>query len=185
MFRLASSSLQAGASFFATAFCISVIAAASTALTVALELPPWMMFIGWITWATAGNAALARTAGVGCMLVGLFLANLASVSLTALHPALGSLALPTVVFVVTIIVVSSRFARPFDSGTSYYLGLVGFFAAGAPPSIMNFAELAVAGTLGATSCAAAQHLGTFAEKRIRGRAPTESVENRVACTAQR
>jgi len=185
MNRLTSSSLQAGASFSAMAFCTSAIAAASTALTVALSLPPWMMFIGWITWATAGNAALASAAGVGCMLGGLVLGNLAGVALMALQPPLGSLALPIVVFVVTVIVIGSRFARPFESGTSYYLGLVGFFAAGAPPGIMTFFELAVAGVLGAASCAAAQRLGAFAEKLIRGSPPNEIVENSGACSAQR
>lgn len=177
MIRIPSSLLDAGASFLATAFCISFIAAASTALTVALGLPPWMMFIGWITWATAGNAPLIRAAGVGCMLVGLILGNLASVALATLQPQLGSLALPIVVFAVTIIVIGSRFARPFDSGTSYYLGLVGFFAAGAPPGVSTFAGLAIGGVLGAVSCAAALTLAALAEKFVLGRRINRVVEN--------
>jgi hypothetical protein len=57
-------------------------------------------------------------------------------------------ALPVVVFVVAMIVVSLRATQTMNNIVAYFLGLIAYFASHLEPSLESFVELGGAGTLG-------------------------------------
>ena len=73
---------------------------------------------------------------------------IAGIVLKIIGPVLGAGALPIVVFVVGMLVVSLRSAPKINNLLCYFLGLVSFFASHYTPSIDNFLALAAAVTIG-------------------------------------
>ncbi|MCY1556352.1 hypothetical protein D9M68_930920 [compost metagenome] len=61
------------------------------------------------------------------------------------------LALPVVVFVVAMIVVSLRAAPLMNNILGYFLGLIAFFAAHLEPTLESFVHLASASSLGSVA----------------------------------
>lgn len=135
--------------FTGVAAATAAIAAGSSA---ALGLPVWAMFIGWVAFFTRGLNAKAGVANLACVWLGIVMGMCAALSLQLLGPVLGAMALPLVVFVVAMLVVSLRSAPGVNNLLGYFLGLIAFFAAHLAPSFSSFWVLACAATIG--SCAA-------------------------------
>lgn len=112
-------------------------AVASMAAFTSLHLgfAPWAMFVGWVAYFTRPISARQGAYTWLCLLSGLVLGVGAVVALRSLMPAMGSFALPVVVFVVTMIVVSMRAVRALDKIPAWFLGLIAFFAAHVEPSL--------------------------------------------------
>jgi hypothetical protein len=126
----------------------AVTAALAASLSARLALPVWVMFIGWVAFFTRGLTARDGTVNAACVALGLGFGMAATLALKALTPSLGALALPLVVFVVAVVVVSLRAAPVFNNILCYFLGLIAFFASHLQPSLAAFAELAGAVALG-------------------------------------
>jgi hypothetical protein len=145
-------------------------AAVATFASVALSLPIWAMFLGWVAWFTRGVSVRDGLANLACLLLGIGLGVGAALAAGALLPALGALTFPAVVFFVACIVVSLRAAPVVNNVLCYFLGLIGLFAAHLPPTPATFARLAAAGTLGAAAAAACRalqaRLTTGRERRL-------------------
>lgn len=131
--------------FTAVAAATAAVAAGSSLL---LTLPVWAMFVGWVAFFSRGLTLRDGLINLGCVLMGIAFGMTAALSISALTPSLGMLALPVVVFVVAMVVVSLRALRVMNNLVAYFLGLIAYFAAHLEPSLESFAELGGAGTLG-------------------------------------
>ncbi|AZD13228.1 DUF1097 domain-containing protein [Pseudomonas chlororaphis] len=131
--------------FTAVAATTAALAAGSSLL---LSLPVWAMFVGWVAFFSRGLTLRDGLVNLGCVLMGLAVGMGAALSIGALSPSLGPWALPLVVFVVAMLVVSLRSLRVMNNIVAYFLGLIAWFAAHLEPSLESFAELGGAGALG-------------------------------------
>ena len=132
--------------FTTVAATTAALAAGSSLL---LSLPVWAMFVGWVAFFSRGLTLRDGLANLGCVLLGIVFGMLAARSIAALAPILGVWALPAVVFVVAMVVVSLRAVPVMNNLVSYFLGLITYFASHLEPSLETFAELGGASSLGA------------------------------------
>jgi len=126
----------------------AVSAGVATVLSAALALPVWAMFIGWVAFYTRGVSARDGAINVICVVLGITVGMAATLALGVVGPSLGALALPSVVFVVAVVVVSLRAAPVVNNGLCYFLGLIAFFASHLQPSLLAVMELGSASALG-------------------------------------
>ncbi|WP_054892738.1 MULTISPECIES: DUF1097 domain-containing protein [unclassified Pseudomonas] len=136
-------------SFLTVTLVAAVTAALASAVALAVQLPVWAMFIGWIAFFTRGLTTRSTLENLGCVWLGLIFGALAATSVGLLAPTFGTLlAIPLVVFVVALIVVSLRGLPVMNNLLCYFLGLVAWFAAHFEPSLESLAHMAGASTLG-------------------------------------
>ncbi|WP_144633893.1 DUF1097 domain-containing protein [Bordetella genomosp. 13] len=130
----------------------SVIASSAATLSVmALEVPVWAMFVGWISFFTRGLDLRQGSVNLACVLIGLLLGIGAAHATAALTPLLGSYAITAVVFAITVIALSLARAPVFNNLLGFFLGLVAYFASHQPPSLSTFGMLGTAAALGAVA----------------------------------
>lgn len=142
----------------------SVVAAVAASITVAVSLKLWMMFIGWISFSTAGGDVRKGAVAVISTLVGILLAMGAITIVGLLHPVLGVFALPLAVFGLAVVALLLPFT-PVSSVPGCFLGMTAFFAASLPPGGSALVQLAAAGVIGAVGAA----LVTVTRGRLRRR----------------
>ncbi|TLX59770.1 DUF1097 domain-containing protein [Stutzerimonas nosocomialis] len=128
---------------------VAALAASFCALIV--ELPIWAMFIGWISFFTRAPGVRQGAINLACTLAGLALGMAAGAATAALSPTLGPLTVMPVVFVVAVLVLSTRRLAVFNNLLAFFLGLVSYFASHLPPTLLTFGELGGAATLGAVA----------------------------------
>ncbi|AFT71049.1 hypothetical protein B5T_02781 [Alloalcanivorax dieselolei B5] len=124
---------------------------AATFSALALELPIWAMFIGWIAFFTRGLNLKAGLINLGCVLMGLVLGIGAAHLQGALGPHLGAYAISAVVLAITAVALSLARVPVFNNLLGFFLGLVSYFASHLPPTLGSFASLGVAAAIGATA----------------------------------
>ncbi|MBA1273318.1 DUF1097 domain-containing protein [Stutzerimonas azotifigens] len=129
----------------------AVAALAASFCVLIVELPIWAMFIGWISFFTRAPGVRQGAINLACTLAGLMLGMAAAVATTVLSPALGALTVVPVVFVVAVLVLSTRRFPIFNNLLAFFLGLVSYFASHLPPTFVTFGELGGAATLGAVA----------------------------------
>lgn len=129
----------------------ATIAAIAAAICGVLNLPVWTMFIGWVAFFTRGLNGKHTAINLLCVWLGIMLGMLAGIVMSVVNPALGSLTLPLIVFVVAMLVISLRSVPLLNNLLCYFLGLISFFASHTAPSIENFSILASAATIGSLS----------------------------------
>lgn len=142
---------QSLATYIAISAAAAVTAAAASASSLALELPVWAMFIGWVAFFTRGLTARDGAVNFACVWVGAAIGIAAATAIAALGPTLGKMALPAVVFVVAIVVVSLRAAPILNNIPAYFLGLIAFFAAHMEPTLHTWLHLGAASALGSVA----------------------------------
>lgn len=142
---------QSPAIYIGISAVAKVTAAAASASSLAFGLPVWAMFIGWVAFFTRGMTVRDGAINLGCVWIGIAIGALAALAIGALSPSLGMIALPVVVFVVAIIVVSLRAVPTLNNILGYFLGLIAFFAAHLEPTLSSVAELAAASGLGSVA----------------------------------
>lgn len=142
---------QSPAIYIGISAVAAVTAAAASASSLAFGLPVWAMFIGWVAFFTRGMTVRDGAINLGCVWIGIAIGALAALAIGALSPSLGMIALPVVVFVVAIIVVSLRAVPTLNNILGYFLGLIAFFAAHLEPTLGSVAELAAASGLGSVA----------------------------------
>jgi hypothetical protein len=124
----------------------TVIAAVTAALaadaSLALSLPVWAMFVGWIAFFTRGLTTRSAFENLGCAGIGLVVGALAALTIprlvTIVEP---NLALPIVVFAVALGVVALRGLPVMNNLLGYFLGLITWFAAHLEPSLESIVQL--------------------------------------------
>ncbi|MEP1384309.1 MAG: DUF1097 domain-containing protein [Paraglaciecola sp.] len=126
----------------------ATVAAIAAATSTALQLPVWAMFIGWVAFFTHGLNVRHTITNLICVWLGIAIGMAAGAALSTIGPTFGAGALPFVVFVVAMVVVSLRNLPKINNLLCYFLGLVSFFASHYTPSIENFSVLAGAATIG-------------------------------------
>jgi len=128
-----------------------VASSAATFSVMALELPVWAMFVGWIAFFTRGLNLRSGLVNLACVLIGLALGIGAAHLLAALDPLLGAYAITAVVTVITAIALSLARVPVFNNLLGFFLGLVAYFAAHQPPTLGTFASLGLAAAIGTTA----------------------------------
>lgn len=136
----------------------AVVAAGASAAALALGLPVWAMFIGWVAFYTRGVNLRDGLINLVCVSAGVLFGKAAAVAISLLSPALGTAAMPVVVLVVASVVVSLRGVPRINNLLCYFLGLISFFAVHQPPSLAVFATLAGAAALGSAAAWLAHQL---------------------------
>jgi hypothetical protein len=139
--------------FTATVAYVGIVAAIAAVVTVELSLQLWTMFIGWTCFATGAGRLRRGAAAFACLVIGVFLGVGSVAVLAAISPALGSLALPVVIFLLAAIAMMSLLAPPLDSIAGYFLGMTAFYASGLPPGGPALAAILPAALIGAISAA--------------------------------
>lgn len=135
--------------FLATTLIAAATAAAASAASLALGLPVWAMFIGWIAFFTRGLSTRSAFENISCVALGLIIGACAALSIPVLAAMVGpGAALPLVVFVVALLVVSLRGIPVMNNLLGYFLGLVAWFAAHMEPSFDSLAMLLIASSIG-------------------------------------
>lgn len=152
---LAASTRPTPARFVALSAAAAVMAAAAALVSLLAGLQVWAMFMGWVAYNSRGHSAREGATGFACFAIGLVIAMEAQVAAGALAPVAGVLALPIVVSVVALIVVSLRVAPVVDNVLAYFLGLITVFAAHLEPTFAAISGLAAAGAIGAVAAWAA------------------------------
>ena len=132
-------------------FFVAAVAAVAAAITVAVSLKVWAMFIGWTCFGTAMGNSKRGVLAIICLLIGILLGMFAIVALPILEAKMGVMTLPLVVFLLVVIVMLAQAMSPFDSVPGYFLGMTAIFASGSSPSIAAFVELGGAAVIGAVA----------------------------------
>jgi hypothetical protein len=140
----------------------ATIAAIATATSAALQLPIWAMFIGWVAFFTHGLNVSHTIINLICVWLGIIIGMMAGIALSIIGPILGAWALPFVVFIVAMLVVSLRSVPKVNNLLCYFLGLILFFASHYAPSMDSFLVLACAASIGSFGGLAS----IFLQKRI-------------------
>ncbi len=143
-------------------FIAASTAAAAPYASVHLDFPVWVMFVGWVGYSSRAGTWRNNLFNYGCLVMGAALGIGAALALVLLEPSTGAAALPIVVFLVAIVVVSMRVAPPIDNLTCYFLGLIAFFASDLPPTLSTLFSLSAAMAVG---CVAAS-ISTWLQSRI-------------------
>lgn len=142
------SNKQSPMAYIAFSVAAAVTAAGASASSAAFELPVWAMFIGWVAFFTRGLTARDGAINLACVWLGAGIGIAAAIAIGMLHPTLGMMALPAVVFVVATLVVSLRAAPILNNILAYFLGLIAFFAAHMEPTLSTLVHLGTASALG-------------------------------------
>ena len=87
------------------------------------------MFAGFIAWFTRPMSLRDGLYSMFCLWLGIALGAVAYVATGAMMPSMGALALPLVVFVVSIVIVGLRTTSVVNNMLAWFLGTVMFFAA--------------------------------------------------------
>ena len=126
----------------------AVTAAIAATTAASIGWPVWAMFMGWVAFFTRGHTAKEALFSYLCLAIGIAFGAGAALGVAALIPLMGPLAFGPIVFGVAIIVVSLRAMPYLNNVSSYFLGLITFFAAHLEPGILAFSELAAVSGLG-------------------------------------
>lgn len=145
------SRLKSLITFNAVTAIAALTAAAAAATSLTAGLPVWSMFIGWVAFFTRSHSVRDGLINYASVLAGIVFGILAAMAIAALGPMLGQMALPAVVFVVAMAVVSLRAVPVLNNLLAYFLGLIAFFAAHLEPSLEAFTRLGGASAIGSTA----------------------------------
>jgi len=121
---------------------IAAVVASLTALVCAyFGVAIWFMFIGWVAYFIRPTSFLNMLSTSLCVSLGIMLAVVAANSIEALMPTLGVISFAVIVFIVAVIVLTSRTLPIIGDPTSWFLGLITYFAAHLEPSFNNLAQM--------------------------------------------
>jgi len=146
--------------FAAYSAIAAAIAALASAACVALDLPIWAMFIGWVAYYTRGVNPRDGAWNFACVVAGIAIGIGTALALGVLGPRLGALAAPVAVFVLAWAVVSLRALPQLNNLLCYFLGLIAFFASSREPALAALLALGLAiaiGSVGAWLSHSLQH----------------------------
>ncbi|ANG98755.1 hypothetical protein A8A54_19330 [Brucella pseudogrignonensis] len=148
--------------FFGLTLIAATIAAVAATTSAGIGWPVWAMFIGWVAFFTGEHSVKGALRSYLCVAIGIAFGTIAAMSVGTLMPFIDYFAFGVVVFLVAIVVVSLRAAPLLNNIPAYFLGLIAFFAAHVPPSLLAFGELAAVSGLGAFAALVAHRLQTKA-----------------------
>lgn len=131
---------------------IAAFFASLAAVVCALfQIPPWIMFIGWVAYFTKPSSFMNMLTTGFCVVLGIILGVFAAKSIGLLMPTFGVLSFAIVVFIVAMIVVTLRSVPIIGQPTSWFLGLISYFAAHVEPSLSTLIPIVSMMYLGATT----------------------------------
>ena len=145
------SRLKSQVKFNAVTAVAAAIAAAASAASLSAGLPVWAMFIGWVAFFSRGHTLRDGLINYAGVLAGIVFGMVAATAIAAIGPTLGNMALPLVVFIVAMGVVSLRAVPVMNNVLAYFLGLISFFAAHLEPSLETGMRLGGASAIGSSA----------------------------------
>jgi hypothetical protein len=142
---------RGGPNFLWIAAWIATLAGLSAGLCAAMNLAPWLMFLGWSTYVTGNGSVKAGWSAVSCALLGVPLGIGGALFLGAIAPALGPFALMLVVFLLAGFAVLSTVTPPLNSPVGWFLGLLGYFGSQMKPEVASLYPVMAPILIGAIS----------------------------------
>lgn len=115
------------------------------------QIPPWVMFIGWVAYFTKPSSLVSMLITAFCVVLGIILGIFASKSVGLLMPKFGVLSFAIVVFIVAMSVVTLRSMPIVGQPTAWFLGLICYFAIHVEPSFSTLIPIVLMVYLGASS----------------------------------
>jgi len=106
----------------------AVIAATAATISVMFDVPPWVMFVGWLAYSASGKNLKEAIFSPLRVFFGFGVAITAFAALQALTPYVGAGALAIVVCGAAIVVLTVRCLPVVGNPTACFLGLVTYFA---------------------------------------------------------
>jgi hypothetical protein len=161
----------------------SLIASSAATLSVmALEVPVWAMFVGWISFFTRGLNLKQGAINLACVLVGVALGIAAAYAMSVLTPLLGAYAITAVVLAITVVALSLAKMPVFNNLLGFFLGLVMYFASHEPPSAAAFGMLSMAAMVGTVAAFLAHSLQQWIRQSAGGRGSAGPAVSRPGLT---
>jgi len=114
----------------------ALVAAISSVICARLEIPVWVMFIGWIAFVAGGMSPRTAAPTFVCAILGVILGFIGASIISNGAAGLGAdVALLLGVFVIVFAALLAQFI-PFASlVVCYFIGMTTFFASGLPPAL--------------------------------------------------
>lgn len=114
---------------------VALVAAISSVICARLEVPVWVMFIGWIAFVAGGMSAKTAAPAFVCAVLGVMLGFAGALIISNAAAGIGAdLALLVGVFVIVFAALLAQYV-PFASlVVCYFIGMTTFFASGLPPA---------------------------------------------------
>ncbi len=134
--------------FAVDTLAVAAVATAATWGSTTLKLEVWVMFAGLIAWFSRPETWRSGAGGLLCMWLGLVAGAGCFAANDAFLPWMGVLALPLVVFVVSVVVVGLRATPVVNNMLAWFVGLVTVFAAQLKPSAEGLLHLGAASLVG-------------------------------------
>ncbi len=116
----------------------ALIAAISSVICARLQIPVWIMFIGWIAFVAGGASAATAAPTFASSLLGALLGSVGALIIAGGSPGLGDLALLVGVFVIVFVALLAQYLPVISSVICYFIGMTTFFASGMPPALSTW-----------------------------------------------
>jgi hypothetical protein len=122
---------------------VALVAAVSSVICARLQIPVWVMFIGWIAFVAGGMSAKTAPPTFVCAIFGVLLGFIGAVIIANGTASLGGdFALLAGVFVIVLAALLAQ-GLPFANLViCYFIGMTTFFASGLPPQLSTGLVLA-------------------------------------------
>lgn len=122
---------------------VALVAAVSSVICARLQIPVWVMFIGWIAFVAGGMSAKTAPPSFVCAVLGVILGFIGALIIANGTASLGGdLALLVGVFVIVLAALLAQ-GLPFANLViCYFIGMTTFFASGLPPQLSTGLVLA-------------------------------------------
>ncbi|QNK61487.1 DUF1097 domain-containing protein [Pedobacter sp. PAMC26386] len=96
-------------------------------ISVLLVIPPWILFLGWISYYLFGKNPERAVNTYVLMLIGVILSMLMKITGELLTPIMGQYAILIVVFVLIGALTFAEYLKWFSNMAAYFLGMVIYF----------------------------------------------------------
>ncbi len=122
---------------------VAFVAAASSVLCARLQVPVWVMFIGWIAFVAGGMSSKTALPTFVCAILGVILGFVGATIIGQASPAIGAdLGLFVGVFVIVFAALYAQHLPFANLVICYFIGMTTFFASGLPVTLSTALLLA-------------------------------------------
>ncbi len=129
----------------------ALIAAVSSVICARLQIPVWIMFIGWIGFIAGGAQAKTALPTYVSVILGAILGGGGALIISSGGEGLGDLFLLIGVFVIVLVALLAQFIPFANAVIGYFVGMTTFFASGLPIQMSTWIIIAAGIGIGIAS----------------------------------
>lgn len=129
----------------------ALIAAVSSVICARLQIPVWMMFIGWIAFVAGGAQTKTALPTYVSAVLGAIMGGGGAMIISSGGAGLGDLTLLIGVFVIVFAALLAQFLPFANAVIGYFVGMTTFFASGLPIQLSTWIVIAAGLAIGIAS----------------------------------